>query len=126
MVINQSRSKQKRTGKVYRPARGKRLYETGRPPILTRLAEKRQMKLVRTKGRNYKNKLQSSDLVNVFDSKTKKATKVKILNVVENNANRHYVRRNILTKGCIVDSDKGKVRITSRPGQDGTLNGVFV
>ncbi|MFH1511592.1 MAG: 30S ribosomal protein S8e, partial [Candidatus Woesearchaeota archaeon] len=33
---------------------------------------------------------------------------------------------NIITKGTIVDTDKGKVRITSRPGQDGTLNGVLV
>jgi small subunit ribosomal protein S8e len=50
----------------------------------------------------------------------------KIITVVQNQANPHFVRRNIMTKGAVVKTDIGLVRITSRPGQDGTLNGVLV
>jgi len=32
----------------------------------------------------------------------------------------------ILTKGAIVETELGKVKITSRPGQDGVLNGVLI
>ena len=44
--------------------------------------------------------------------------------VLKNDANPNYIRRNILTKGAVVDTDKGHVKITSRPGHDGILNGV--
>ena len=46
--------------------------------------------------------------------------------VVENPANRHFVRRNIMTKGTVIETEKGKARITSRPGQDGTINAVLI
>lgn len=59
----------------------------------------------------------------VVEGKTKK---VKIKNVLENPANRHYARENIITKGAIVDTEAGKARITSRPGQDGSANAVLV
>ena len=47
-------------------------------------------------------------------------------NVVENSADPNYVRRNILTKGAIVETSIGRVRITSRPGMDGVISGVLV
>ena len=56
----------------------------------------------------------------------KKYKKVKILEIISNEANRHFIRRNILTKGTIVKTELGNVRITSRPGQVGTVNGVLV
>ena len=56
----------------------------------------------------------------------KKYEKVKIKSVLENPANRHFIRMNIITKGCVVDTEKGKVKILSRPGQEGNLNGIFV
>lgn len=46
--------------------------------------------------------------------------------MTENPANIHYVRRNIITKGAVVDTSVGKVKITSRPGQSGSLSGVKV
>jgi small subunit ribosomal protein S8e len=52
--------------------------------------------------------------------------KAKILMVVGNPANRHFVRRNILTKGCIIETDKGKARVLSRPGQEGVVNAVLI
>ncbi|MBS3069981.1 30S ribosomal protein S8e [Candidatus Micrarchaeota archaeon] len=59
----------------------------------------------------------------VVDGKTKKT---RIKNVLENPANRHYARENIITKGAIVETEAGKARITSRPGQDGIANAVLV
>ncbi|PIN87382.1 30S ribosomal protein S8e, partial [Candidatus Woesearchaeota archaeon CG10_big_fil_rev_8_21_14_0_10_32_24] len=55
-----------------------------------------------------------------------KTQKTVIVTVVENPSNPHLVRRNILTKGAVVETKMGKARITSRPGQEGTLNGVLI
>jgi len=125
MPITQHRSYKKPTGARYVAARGKRLYETGRLPTFTRLGE-RKTKSLRKKGGKRKTVMLATDVVNLLDPKTKKHSKAKIKTVVENPANRHYVRRNIITKGTIVDTDKGKARITSRPGQEGTINAVLV
>ena len=48
------------------------------------------------------------------------------MNVIENPSNPHLVRRNILTKGAVVETKLGKAKVTSRPGQEGTLNGVLI
>jgi small subunit ribosomal protein S8e len=125
MVVNQKRSKQKETGAKYRDLRKKRKSDMGRLPVMTKLGEKKT-KTVRTLGGNSTVKLMYGDTVNIHDKKQKKSFKVKIKAVVENPANRHYVRRNVLTKGTVVETEKGKARITSRPGQDGSLNAVFV
>jgi small subunit ribosomal protein S8e len=45
---------------------------------------------------------------------------------VENQANIHYVRRNIINKGAIIETNLGKARVTSRPGQTGTINAVLL
>ena len=66
------------------------------------------------------------DNFNVFDKKSGKAKLVEIKTVVENPANRNFVRRNILTKGAIVETELGKAKITSRPGQQGFLNAVLL
>ena len=67
----------------------------------------------------------SSDVVNLV-GKDGKIVKVKIKNVVDNPADKHLARRNIITKGTIIDTEKGKARVTSRPGQDGVINAVLV
>ena len=51
---------------------------------------------------------------------------VDILGVVENTANPNYVRRNIITKGAIVETPEGNAKVTSRPGQDGVINGILI
>jgi len=62
----------------------------------------------------------------VADRSTGKVEKANILNVVDNPCDPNYVRRNILTKGAIIETDKGQVRITSRPGKDGVVNGILI
>ena len=64
--------------------------------------------------------------MSLYDPKAKKCSKATIKNVSGNPANRHFVRRNIITKGAVVETDKGKARITSRPGQEGTINAVLI
>ena len=125
MALSQKRSLRKPTGGRYKRTKGKRKHELGMSPRLTHIGAKR-LKTMRVAGGNEKLMLLSAEVVNVFDQKTKKAMVLKMKTVVENPANRHYVRKNVLTKGTIVDTEKGKVRITNRPGQEGVVNGVFV
>ncbi len=125
MAISQSRPRRKVTGSRYVSLRKKKIYEIGRDPTLTKIGEAKKKKLRIRAGKQKEISL-SIDTVNLLDPKTKKYSKVKVKNVVENPANRHYVRRNILTKGTIVETEKGKARITSRPGQEGSVNAVLV
>ena len=66
------------------------------------------------------------NVVNVNDPKKGVTKKANMVTVVESPADVNYVRRNIVTKGAVVDTDAGKVRLTSRPGKDGVLNGVLI
>ena len=88
--------------------------------------DEKKLKKIRVLGGNAKYILLSSDTANLTDPKTNKSVKSKITNVVENPANRNYVRRNILTKGTVILTEKGKAKITSRPGQAGSISGVLV
>lgn len=124
MAISQLRSRRSVTGSRYVAARKKKKYELGRQPSFTKIGE-RTVRSIRVLGNNRKIKLLNVQYMNLV-GKDNKCSKAKIITVVENPANRHYVRRNILTKGTIVDTDKGKAKITSRPGQEGTINGVLV
>ena len=121
----QSRSKRKATGGRYKSKQTKRLSRAGAKPMLTKIGEIKK-RVVRTIGGNKKIKTAQTEVINVFDPKSKKYIKAKLETVMSNPANRHYVRRNILTKGTIVKTDKGPVKITNRPGQEAALNGVFV
>ena len=124
MAISQFRSKRKVTGGKY-IKRVKKLRHKGNIPALTNLAPK-HVKLERIRGGHIKNKLFANDIANVFDPKTKKFEKLKIITITENPANRHFVRRNIMTKGALIKTEKGIAKITSRPGQEGTINAVLM
>jgi small subunit ribosomal protein S8e len=125
MVITQTRSKRKPTGGRYIAARKKKLHEGGRNPTLTKVGKTKQIR-EKIKGGSSKTRLLTVETANVMDPKTKKAVKAKIETVVASPANRHFTRRNILVKGTVIQTDKGKARITSRPGQDGVINAVLV
>lgn len=125
MAITQLRSRRKVTGGRYRSARKKKLRDLGREPALTKLGKRRVSK-VRTLGGHYKNILLREEMANVFDPRTKKYLKLKIETIVDNPANRHFVRRNIITKGCIIKTEKGNAKVVNRPGQEGIINAVLV
>ena len=124
MAISQLRSKRKLTGGKYKPYL-KKLKNKGNIPSLTTLGKNR-VKVERTRNGNKKIKLFSHEIANVLDPKTKKYQKMKIITITENPANRHFVRRNIMTKGALIKTEKGIAKITSRPGQEGTINAVLV
>jgi small subunit ribosomal protein S8e len=63
---------------------------------------------------------------NVTNPKTGKTAKATITTVTGNPANINYVRRNIITKGAIIQTSAGKARVTSRPGQHGAINAVLI
>ncbi len=121
----QARSKRTFTGKKYAHFRKKRKRELERPSIETKIGEKR-IKKQRVMGGNEKVKLFSTDHINVTDPSTHKTQNVEILGFEENLASKDLNRRHILTKGAIVETELGKVRITSRPGQQGSLNGTLL
>jgi small subunit ribosomal protein S8e len=126
MVMNhKGRMGRKPTGGRYTSHRSKRSFERGGLPIHTSISENK-IKTVRTKGGGTKSKVQSVLEVSLFDAKTKKHEKVKVTSVIENQANRHFVRQNVVTKGAVIETAKGKARVTSRPGQDGTVNAVLL
>ena len=96
-----------------------------RPPIETKIGQEKKKKQ-RTIGGNYKLKLFSSTFINVTNLTTNKTSKVKILKFESNAASKDLNRRRILTKGAVVNTEIGKARISSRPGQHGILNGILI
>ncbi|MGD9778561.1 30S ribosomal protein S8e [Methanomethylovorans sp.] len=120
----QGRSRRKYTGAKIKAYRAKRKFELGREPADTRLDDTK-IKLVSTMGGNSKVRLLQCNVANVTDANGK-AQKTTIQTVVGNEANEHYVRRNILTKGSVIRTPIGNARITSRPGQDGVVNAVLL
>ena len=103
----------------------KRLSNLSTNPIFTKIGEKK-IKLERTRGGHIKSKLLLIKEINVYNPKTKKTIKTEIKSIIENNANRHFVRRGILTKGATVDTPLCKAIIRSRPGQESILNGILI
>ena len=125
MTVYQKRSKRKVTGGRYLTSEKKRLSNTGSLPAFTKVGPKK-VRTKRHKGGNPANFLLAADKINVINPKTKKAQVTEVVTVLENSANRNFIRRNIITKGTILETKLGKVKVTSRPGQVGTLNGVLI
>lgn len=117
-------SKRKPSGGKYHHSKPKKKMHVGRSPSLTRIGD-RKVRKVKSLGGNHKLRALVIKEVNVYDPKTKKTVKAVIDDVMLNPANRHYVRMDVITKGAILQTDKGFVKVTNRPGQEGIINGVF-
>jgi len=125
MARAQTRSKRKASGGRYRDYRKKKYYELARTPSHTKVGGLRSSN-IGMMGGGEKQVLLSAETANVYDPKQKKYFKSKILTVVENSANRHFIRRNIMTRGAVIKTELGNARITSRPGQEKMVNAVLV
>jgi len=111
------------SGGRYRKRRKKKLYELpGQRRHVALGMQKKKMQ--RIMGGHKKTFLLKANIVNVRAGN--KVQKLEIKNVLETPANRFLARQNILSKGTIVQTDKGKVRITNRPSQEGMVNGVLI
>jgi len=113
------------SGARMRPARKKKKRELGSEPTHTKIGSEKR-KIIDVFGGNIKVRLYEATFANVFNPETKKATKVKILDVVENPSNVDFVRRKIITKGAIIKTEVGLAKVTSRPSQDGVVNAVLI
>lgn len=103
----------------------KKKYQRGSQPTYTIVGNLKKRTDRRRFGLN-KLRIVSADFVNVLNPKTKKAKKMKVIDVVEHADNPHYTRRGIITKGCVVKTEAGLVKITSRPSQHGVVNGILL
>lgn len=118
-------SRRKPSGGRKVQARGKRSTEISTEKQMALIGEPKR-KIYRRTGGNTLVRVLAANKVSINDPKTGKTTLGTIENVVENESDPNYVRRNVLVKGAIIETDKGRVRITSRPGKDGVINGVLV
>ncbi len=125
MARTQTKSRRKSTGGRYRTNRGKRKFELASIPTQSKVGAAAKVKSKRIIGGNQKNITLTAQEVSVSDAKGK-TSKTTMVNVLENPANPNLVGRNILTKGSVVETKLGKARITSRPGQEGTINGILL
>jgi small subunit ribosomal protein S8e len=112
------------TGGKYLKKRKKKAYERPGQKRVVKLGDEDKRKKVRTRGGNEKIFLLKAKKINV-DIKGKKQN-LEIKNVIETPSNRFLARQNVLTKGTIVETEKGKVKITNRPTQEGVINGILI
>ncbi|MBD3319007.1 30S ribosomal protein S8e [Candidatus Woesearchaeota archaeon] len=125
-VNHRARQGRKPSGGRYISRRSKRVFEQGRLPSASTVSENNKVTMLRTRGANSKARVTRVHTVNLFDTTEKKHVKATVNKVLENAANRHFVRQNIITQGAVIETDKGKARVTSRPGQDGTVNAILL
>jgi len=83
-----------------------------------------KIKSKRVRGGNEKIFLSRVKFVNITDKKINKRLEIK--NVLETPSNRFLARQDIITKGTIVETSEGKVKITNRPSQEGVINGILI
>ncbi len=98
----------------------------GGPPRLAVLSPTERRKAERTFGGNRKVRLVRVTYVNVFIPSEGKARKVRIIRIVESPANREFLKRGIVVKGTVVETEAGKAVITSRPSQEGVANALLL
>ncbi|MFH1228862.1 MAG: 30S ribosomal protein S8e [Candidatus Aenigmatarchaeota archaeon] len=125
MAITQFRSNRKPTGGMYKPIRKKKKRDFGRDFIPMKVG-KLNTQVTRMLGGKMKHRLLQAEMINVNDKNTGKTQTVKVLEVIEHMDNPNYTRMGVITKGCIVKTDLGKVKVTSRPTQHGIVNGTLV
>ena len=115
----------KYTGAKYHSRRKRRLHERNGDQIKPVIGEPRK-KSVRIKGGELKQRLLKTNIANVLSKKNSKVYRAEIKNVLETPQNFFFSRQNILLKGSIVQTSKGKARITNRPTQEGFVNAVLI
>lgn len=110
----------KPSGGIYHKLRKKKKYEIRGQETAVKLGKEKR-KNIRIRGGNIKAILLSTNIANLINKKTGKSEKVKIKNVLETPANRFLARQNVLMKSAIIETEKGKARITNRPSQEGSV-----
>ena len=115
----------KYTGGRLIPSRMRRKSEIDRYPHEPVLGKDNKIVVRRVRGGTLKLSIKNTDFIIVNDIHNKKTIKTKIIRVLENSANKDYERRGVLSKGAIVETELGVVRVVSRPGQHGSMNAIL-
>jgi small subunit ribosomal protein S8e len=106
------------------PLKTRRKYDMDRFP--NEAVTGQQVTVIRSVRANHiKTALKAADHVNlaIAGGKVKKS---KILKVLENSTNSDYQRRGVISKGAILETEDGKCRVVSRPGQHGIVNAILI
>ena len=117
--------KRKRTGGLIKHTRSRRSDEKDTFSVDTLLGD-HSVRIKNSRGGNIKVSLVTDNSVNVIDKSTNTIKKTSINRVLKNPSNRDYERRGVITRGAILDTELGKVRVLSRPGQTGIINGILI
>lgn len=125
MPLWQGKSKRYPSGARRKSSRKHRKYERGSQSTETVLSEQKLRKK-RTRGGNQKFRLLAASHANITDTRTGKSEKAKIIQVLENPSDVDLDRRGIVTKGTIIETEKGKARVISRPGQNGVVDAIAI
>lgn len=123
MAITHNKDTTKLSGGLRRLHRKKKKIDMGRPYVPVTVG-KDTRKQIKTRGNTEKVRMLNAEFANLASGS--KVSKAKIIQVVENTSNPFFVRRNVVTKGAVVETDKGYARVTSRPGQDGMVNAIVI
>lgn len=118
---DQGRSRRKRTGGRLVRSHKKKRSQLGRQPAETTVGKPR-LQVIDSRGNNKKVRALSTNVAQVADGD--ETVHADIEGVSENPSNVNYVRRNIITKGAVIETSAGLARVTSRPGQTGQVNAV--
>ncbi len=125
MPLWQGKSRRDPSGARRSTSRKHRKYERGSQATESVMGAKK-LRIKRALGGNFKYRLLAISHANVTDKETGQSEKLKIIQVLENPANVDFDRRGIITKGTIIETEKGKARVTSRPGQSGVVDAIKI
>ena len=112
------------TGGIRHPLKTRQKFQIDRYPNEALMGEQ-ETATRKTRGNNRKTALKTVNHVNLVlpGAKTKRS---KIVRVLENQTNNDYQRRGVITKGAILETEDGKCKVVSRPGQNGVINAILV
>ncbi len=119
-----SRTRQSGSGGKRKESSDKKLAHFGGFFARTKLAAEEERMEKRQRGGGTRVVAKTVLFANVAEAGAVKKTK--ITGVLESMADRHHARENIITKGTVIETELGKARVTSRPGQHGVVNAVLV
>ena len=112
------------TGGKRHPLKTRQKFDIDRYPNEALMGEQ-ETATRKTRGNNRKTALKTVSHVNLVLPDTK-IIRTKITRVLENQTNNDYQRRGVITKGAILETEDGKCKVISRPGQCGIINAVLV
>ena len=112
------------TGGIRHPLKTRQKFETDRYPNEALIGDQ-ETSTRKTRGNNRKTALKTVSHVNlVLDNA--KIKRSKIIRVLENQTNNDYQRRGVITKGAVIETEDGKCKVISRPGQCGIINAILL